>query len=98
MELYRAMCDAEFHQTLRSQKPSFFRRFKWFSPDREFVENRVLDGEFNNSRFKPDRYTRLIKFTISPESIRFFRQNRKEWMLDVRVSQFVSCVSVEVLR
>lgn len=95
MELYRAMCDAEFHQTLRSRQPVFLRRFKWFSPSREFVEKRVMDGQFNNSRFKPDHYTKLIRFTISAENARLFRQGQKEWALDRRLSNLISWVSVD---
>ena len=94
MELYRAMCDAEFHQTLRSQCPVFVHRFKWFSPNREFIKNRVMDGKFNNSQFKPERYTQLIKFTISDQSVQFFSQEQKEWKLDRRMSHQVSWVSV----
>lgn len=97
MELFRAMCEVEFQETLHSQQPSFFRRFKWFSPDRQFVLNRVRDGKFNNSRFKPERYTKLVRFVISPKNTHLFRKNSREWMLDRRVSHLVLWLSIEEL-
>jgi hypothetical protein len=94
MELFRAMSEVEFQETLHSQQPPFLRRFKWFSPNHQFVQDRVQDGKFNNSRFKPERYTRLVRFVISPESVRFFRKSPREWMLDRRMAHLVSWLSI----
>ncbi len=62
MEVYRAMCESEYKETLRKGAPDFLKRKKWFTPDKSFLK-RVLDGDFNNSKFK-DKYTHLVVFKI----------------------------------
>lgn len=62
MYIYRAMCEAEAERTLANGRPDFLRRFKWFSPNLAFIKARVQDGKFNNSKNKPERYTRLLMF------------------------------------
>lgn len=64
MIIYRAMCHEEAVKTLANGRPDFLKRFKWFSDDLEFVKTRVQDGSFNNSKHKPNRYTRIFEFWI----------------------------------
>ena len=88
--LYRAMCSEEARKT--TSKPNFVSRWKWFSPSLEFVTQRVQGGEFNNSQFKPERYTNLVEFTFSDDSLEYFVvENDKEWKLDRRDIQMVTC-------
>lgn len=91
MVLYRAMCKEEAARSIAAGRPQFVSRYKWFSPFREFVTQRVQDGVFNNSRFKQWRYTEVLEFTFSDESLPYFNQNGKEYMLDRRDSQMVRC-------
>ena len=93
VRLYRAMSSAEAEQTLRDGKPSFLRRWKWFSPYREWVEDRVMGGSFNNSRFLPERYAILLRFTVEDDGA-FIRKD-KEWALDRRKKQMVKWIAVE---
>lgn len=63
MIVYRAMSELEYQKTLSSREADFtLSRFKWFSPCIGFVLGRVCDGSFNNSKFKSDRYTRIVSF------------------------------------
>ena len=64
MIIYRAMCDEEAELTLRDKRPNFLRRFKWFSHNLDFIKDRVQSGSFNNSKYKPERYNRLLSFEI----------------------------------
>ena len=95
MKLYRAMCEVEFQQTLKAKRPAFLKRYKWFSPSLEFVKQRVMDGKFNNSKYKQERYLRLVRFTILPESVPFFEKATKEWLLDRRRIARVRWLAVE---
>ena len=63
MIIYRAMCAEEFVKTCKTGKADFSRRrFKWFSTNLEFIMNRVLDTQFNNSRHVPSRYVHVVQF------------------------------------
>lgn len=63
MIVYRAMSESEFNETMKSGKADFnIKRFKWFSPSLEFIQSRVRDGKFNNSKFAVSRYTHIIAF------------------------------------
>ncbi len=97
-ELYRAMCLEELQATLAAGRPVFIRRFKWFSPDLSFVRNRVMDGSFNNSRFKRNRYAGLVRFTVGDRDTEAFRKMARELMLDRRVAHLVAWVKVEALK
>jgi hypothetical protein len=62
MILYRAMCREEAAKTLTAQRPDFLRRFKWFSPDLDFVLTRVQDGKLTThdiNRFGTQRFYTL---------------------------------------
>lgn len=62
MKIYRAMCYKELLRTVHNKEPDFIRRFKWFSPDIDWVKNRVMDNKFNNSKYVPGRYYYLCEF------------------------------------
>ena len=62
MKIYRAMSEEELERTVKKGKPDFMRRFKWFSPNIEWVKNRVQDGKFNNSNHIDTRYIHLVEF------------------------------------
>ena len=57
------MSEVEFIETVKFKKADFTtKRFKWFSHSLNFIKSRVQDGKFNNSKFAPDRYTRICQF------------------------------------
>ena len=96
MILYRAMSETEAMATLQWGKPVFIRRFKWFSPYLEFVASRVMDGEFNGSKFKPERYTHLLQFEVPDGDLReFVREGDCNWRLDRRRVQMVRWQNIE---
>ena len=85
--LYRAMCIAEAMKTIADNRPHFVSRYKWFSPCLDFVRDRVQDGEFNNSKFKKGRYTELLGFTFSSDSLSCFTiESEREYRLDRRLA------------
>ncbi len=66
------MCKEEMEDTLRYKKPSVFPRVKFFSHDKAFVVGRVMDGSFNHSKFKTERYERLLEFQILDSDLQYF--------------------------
>lgn len=82
MILYRAMSLEEFRDSKYGF--SFKSRFKWFSENVDFIENRVRDGKFNNSKFCNHRYDIICKFKIESGVEAFRRLNQNELMLDRR--------------
>ena len=56
MILYRAMCKEEYDNVSDKHPLSWKSKCKWFSENLSFIQDRVLDKKFNNSKFKPDRY------------------------------------------
>ena len=88
MTVYRACCREEAEATLSAGAPAFLRRWKWFSPDRDFVTERVQDGRFNRSDVKPARYTVLLRLEIAAGDDKFIKRNR-EWALDRRLANSV---------
>lgn len=60
--VYRAMCKEEYEETVKSKNAVFYKRFKWFSENLEFIMNRVRDGKFNNSTHDKERYDFILKF------------------------------------
>ena len=65
MELYRLMSKLEFDSVSEDRPFSWNSNFKWFSPNKDFILNRVKDGKFNNSNFDNKRYTHLVEYTIN---------------------------------
>lgn len=97
VRLYRAMCDEEFQDTMKHKSLSWNSKFKWFGT-LEFVESRVRDGKFNNSKFVPDRYKNLLEFEVEEESLKHFSKcGNREFMLSVRKAPLVKIVSIRVL-
>ena len=64
MKLYRAMSEQEFNNVTNDRPFAWKGKFKWFSPNKEFVLNRVRDGKFNNSNFDNRRYTHLVEYLV----------------------------------
>ncbi len=77
------MCNQEADETLRFNNLSWHSKKKWFGTY-EFVTSRVKDGKFNNSKFKPVRYNRLLEFTITSSLDIFDKCGYNEFMLDIR--------------
>lgn len=93
--LYRAMCDKEANETLKYKSLSWNSKFKWFGTNK-FVTSRVMDGEFNNSKFVENRYNRLLKFEFSDNSFPHFSKcGFNEFMLNIRKIPMVKIISVE---
>jgi hypothetical protein len=79
MILYRAMCKDELDKTLNSSSLSWHRnKEKCFSLSTNFIINRVQDGNFNNSKFKPERYEYLVKFVFNDDDKSKFIFCRRE--------------------
>ena len=64
MKLYRVMSEQEFNNVANDKPFAWKSKFKWFSPNKEFVLNRVRDGKFNNSNFDNRRYTHLVEYLV----------------------------------
>ena len=98
MKIYRAMCDAEANEMLSfGGKLSWNSRFKWFGT-KEFVDSRVTDGKFNNSKFVEGRYGRIFEFEVSDDSIvHFSKCGHREFMLDRRKAPLVKIVGIKEL-
>ena len=97
--IYRAMSKIEAMQTIKDNKPHFISRYKWFSPNLEFVKLRVKDGKFNNSAFSKDKYTHILEFSIEKNKFTAFfkRLNKNEYMLDRRNTQNIKWKNIHVL-
>lgn len=86
MTIYRAMSDEEKVDTLKYNNLRFIKRFKFFSPSLSFVLYRVMDGKFNNSKFK-NNYNNLLAFELLEKDKKFFdKVGNRELMLDRRKS------------
>ena len=92
------MSKSEFDNTIKNGKPTFIKRYKWFTPSLEFLINRICDGKFNNSNFVP-RYTHIIKWDIPKSHLQFFdKVSSKELMLDRRkANQITFCNALQYL-
>lgn len=97
MKLYRAMSEDEFNETIKRGVPHFKSRFKFFSPQIEFVKNRVMNSNFSNRNFKPSKYVRMVCFEVVSGEDNFIKLNSKEMMCDVRKSNSISWKILEVL-
>lgn len=79
MILYRAMCRDELDKTLNSSYLSWHKnKEKCFSETPDFILNRVQDGNFNHSKFKPERYKYLVRFVFKDEDKSKFIFCRRE--------------------
>lgn len=83
------MSKQERDLTLEDNHFSFIKKYKWFSFNLDWIKSRVQDGKFNNSKFKPERYTHLLKFDIEDEYIKqFSKKGKKELELHKWKSNF----------
>ena len=73
--VYRAMCKEELDNTLKENKAVFYKRFKWFTPNIDFILERVRDGRFNNSGFVEDRYQYIVCFEADVSKARLLNDN-----------------------
>ena len=95
MILYRAMCNEEANDMIKFKSLTFKNRFKWFGTE-EFVNSRVRDGHFNNSKYVSGRYSRLFKFDVADESMAYFSKcGHKEFMIDRRKVPLIKINSFE---
>lgn len=93
--LYRAMCEEEAKKSIEDQRPNFIRRYKGFSPSLDFVTRRIQDGKFNNSQFRPERYTNILTFEFSERAKDYFTKvGNKELMIDRRKFPLIGVISV----
>lgn len=93
MIIYRAMSEEEFQQTVRYGKPDWsMKKCKWFSPNLDFVMERVRDGKFNNSNHCPERYTRIIEFDADISKSDW--NNGKEIQFNVRRNPKIKVIKV----
>ena len=94
--LYRAMSQAEMDITLASLRPNYLSRFKWFSDEPDFILRRVMDGKFNNSAQRPDRYATMLAFQIPETQLQALsRVSKHELMLDVRKAHTLDWLSIK---
>ncbi len=75
MKIYRAMCEDEYIKTIKAKAPHFRNRYKWFSTNLDFIFNRVLDGNFNNSKYKQNRYNYILEFEWDGKSSDWINAN-----------------------
>ena len=62
MIVFRAMSIEEASKVTINNPLSWKSKFKWFGTE-DFVQTRVLDGKFNNSKYK-NKYQVLCKYEI----------------------------------
>lgn len=87
------MCKKEFDSVSKTTPFSWKIKCKFFTDNIEFL-NRVVDGEFNNSKFKPDRYTHLV--VIEVDDIEAFeRVSNHELLLRRSKAPLVKVFSVD---
>ena len=91
-KIYRAMCEEEYIKTLLSSKPNFSKRFKWFSKSLTFISQRVKDGKFNNSQYKPNRYTHTLVFEWDGNNADW--ENQYEIQFDRRKNPNITLIGV----
>jgi hypothetical protein len=77
--LYRAMCKEEFESTIKEGSAVFYKRFKWFTPNKEFLMNRVRDGKFNNSHIERNRYDYIVCFEADMTKARILNNNEVQF-------------------
>lgn len=92
MKIYRAMGTDELNKTIHLGRPDFLKRFKWFSPNLQWIHTRVRDGKFNNSKFKQDRYEHICEFEWDGNNMDFISTN--EIQFDRRKNPTIKLVKV----
>ena len=85
--LYRVMCKEEYDKTSETFLQYFRNKEKPFGT-KEFILNRVCDGKFNNSKFKP-KYIHLIQIEFNEKyKQQFHKWGNNEMLLMNRKSNF----------
>ena len=94
MKLYRMMSKKEFDSVSSTSPFSWRSKCKWFTDNKDFILSRVTDGKFNNSKFKKDRYTHLVEYTVEDIGV-LVRVSNNELMLRIKDEPKlkVSCVN-----
>ena len=82
------MSDAEFVQISSSYPLAWYSKNKWFGT-LEFVQTRVLDGEFNNSKFVGGRYRHVVEYVVESGAEHLINCGKNEYMLNVRKAPLV---------
>lgn len=82
------MCYDEYSSISDSWPLSWKTRFKWFGT-KEFVESRVRDGVFNNSRHRPDKYKYIVCYEFLSGVEHLVNCGKNEYMLNVRKAPLV---------
>ena len=82
MIVFRAMSVEEDARVSATNHLAWKSKFKWFGTE-DFVRQRVLDGKFNNSKFK-NKYTVLCKYEIVDGIEHFSKCGNREFMLNIR--------------
>lgn len=87
INLFRAMCEEEYNKTSENYLSYCRNKEKAFGT-KEFVLNRVCDGKFNNSKFKP-KYTHLIQIEFDEKyKKQFHKWGNNEMLLMNRKCNF----------
>jgi hypothetical protein len=92
--IFRAMCLEEYERTLRLKTPDFsLKRFKYFALSLDFIKERVLDGVFNNSKFKKERYVKCLSFSLDEKELKRCRASSNELEVDRRKNVSIQLLS-----
>lgn len=76
---------------MEAGQPDFRNRFKFFSPSLEFVLSRVRGSTFAHGHLAPQKYERVVEFSVREEDRTQIRVlNEKEVMIDRRVSHQIN--------
>ena len=82
MIVFRAMSVEEANKVSDTSPLAWRSKHKWFGTE-DFVKKRVLDGKFNNSKFK-NKYVVLCKYEIVNGIEHFSKCGNRELMLSIR--------------
>ena len=88
MIVFRAMSLEEANEVTINNPLSWKSKFKWFGTE-DFVQTRVLDGKFNNSKYK-DKYQVLCQYEIISGIEHFSKCGNRELMLSIRKANNVN--------
>lgn len=86
--VFRAMSLEEASKVTEKTPLNWKSKFKWFGTE-DFERQRVLDGKFNNSKYK-DKYTILCEYQIDKGIENFSKCGNREYMLSIRKVNNVS--------
>ena len=88
MIVFRAMSVEEANKVSDTNPLAWRSKHKWFGTE-DFVKKRVLDGKFNNSKFK-NKYIVLCKYEIVNGIEHFSKCGNRELMLSIRKANNVN--------